>query len=366
MERSTTPEPLSYDPLSNESVNIDPSLSQVDQNIWTTAENFFVFRDSLSRLAKRISEQQAIALSNNLPSPIISFDKDDDDTLDFVTAAANLRARIFDIEPKSKFDTKQMAGNIIPAIATTNAMIAGLCVLQAFKVLKGDFARTKMIYLDRGNMSATAYDPPNPDCVVCSMAMARLRIDPDRATLRELVQDILKTSLAYSDEISILSEVGLIYDPDLEDNLDKKLVELGVKDGSFIVAKDDDDDETPRVDLQLAIEVRDEEGDSTGPAVQLVLKEGETLAVPRRPRRKAAGLAENGVNGMDGEKMAENGGGPSTSTTTTGKRKRDADEADLDITEGTPVKKLQLSKGGEGNEAVVVNVDEGDGAILIE
>jgi ThiF family len=31
-----------------------------------------------------------------------------------------------------------MAGNIIPAIATTNAIVAGVQVLQAFKILKGD------------------------------------------------------------------------------------------------------------------------------------------------------------------------------------------------------------------------------------
>lgn len=75
--------------------------------------------------------------------PIITFDKDDEDTLDFVTASANLRSIVFGIETKSRFDTKQMAGNIIPAIATTNAIVAGLCALEAYKVLKGDFSATK-------------------------------------------------------------------------------------------------------------------------------------------------------------------------------------------------------------------------------
>ena len=76
---------------------------------------------------------------------IITFDKDDEDTLDFVAASANLRSIIFGIETKSRFDIKQMAGNIIPAIATTNAIVAGLCVLQSFKVLRGDFLSTKEV-----------------------------------------------------------------------------------------------------------------------------------------------------------------------------------------------------------------------------
>lgn len=38
-----------------------------------------------------------------------------------------------------------MAGNIIPAIATTNAMTAGLCVLMSLKVLKDDYENAKMV-----------------------------------------------------------------------------------------------------------------------------------------------------------------------------------------------------------------------------
>lgn len=61
---------------------------------------------SLNRLAQRLKELQA----NNPPgqdSPALIFDKDDVDTLDFVTATANLRAAIFHLELKSKFDVKR-------------------------------------------------------------------------------------------------------------------------------------------------------------------------------------------------------------------------------------------------------------------
>lgn len=66
----------------------------------------------------------------------LTWDKDDDAALDFVTACANVRMRCFGMEAKSQFEVKSMAGNIIPAIATTNAVIAGFIVLQAFKILR--------------------------------------------------------------------------------------------------------------------------------------------------------------------------------------------------------------------------------------
>lgn len=60
---------------------------------------------SLDRLSKRLKTLQDTSKSE--VKPILLFDKDDVDTLDFVTATANLRATIFGIEPKSKFDTKR-------------------------------------------------------------------------------------------------------------------------------------------------------------------------------------------------------------------------------------------------------------------
>jgi ubiquitin-like 1-activating enzyme E1 B len=360
------PEPLSYEQLDAESAGIDTSISQGDQNVWSTVENFVVFRDSLSRLAKRLAEEQANASKNNLPTAVISFDKDDEDTLDLVTATANLRARIFGIESKSKFDIKQMAGNIIPAIATTNAMVAGLCVLQAFKVMKGDYPKTKMIFLDRGNLSSSSAEIPHPLCAVCSSAMARLQYDPKRATLGDLVKDVLKEKLSYGDEMTILSEKGLIYDPDMDDNLEKKFEELDIKEGSFLTIKDENDaEEGDRIDLQLVVEAQKSTGEGeegSGPAVSLVLKEGEDLEIKRKPKKEPAdGPLTNG----QAEPVAANG---TTTASVIAKRKRDADEADLDG--GTLAKKakpaVDIKGKGKAVEPEFTVIEDDDGTIMID
>ncbi len=66
-----------------------------------------------------------------------SFDKDDDLAVEIVTAASNLRAACYGIPPQSIFTAKGMAGNIIHAIATTNAITSGLIVTEACKILAG-------------------------------------------------------------------------------------------------------------------------------------------------------------------------------------------------------------------------------------
>lgn len=143
------PEPLDYKTVmeqATEALAATPkeALLQDGQKVWNLAESLVVFNDSLDRLSKRMMEMKK-AHSGSEPASMIEFDKDDDDTLDFVAASANIRSTIFGIDRKSRFDIKQMAGNIIPAIATTNAVVAGLCVLQAFKVLKGEYSKVKEV-----------------------------------------------------------------------------------------------------------------------------------------------------------------------------------------------------------------------------
>lgn len=65
----------------------------------------------------------------------LSFEKDDDICIKFVTAASNLRAHIFSIDLLNEFQTKEIAGNIIPAICSTNAIVAAIEVSEAMKFL---------------------------------------------------------------------------------------------------------------------------------------------------------------------------------------------------------------------------------------
>ena len=148
-----------------------------------------------------------------------------------------------------------MAGNIIPAIATTNAMTAGLCVLQAFKVLRDDLQKAKMVFLERSAARVINTDtlkPPNPNCAVCGIAQSRLVVDTSRATLNNLVEDVLRLELGYGDEFSVNNEIGTLYDPELDDNLEKKFADLGIKGDSFLTVIDDDE-ENPRVNLSFSI-----------------------------------------------------------------------------------------------------------------
>lgn len=158
-----------------------------------------------------------------------------------------------------------MAGNIIPAIATTNAIVAGIIVLQALQILrgvhtiagKGSGEGLRNVHLQRKAtvpLYASAAVSPNEQCGSCRDTYALVLCDPARVTLAEVVRGVLGTGAdAAADmtdddgeaggkerDVSVYEDKRLLADPDFDENMESTLESLNVTRGKFLTIVDED------------------------------------------------------------------------------------------------------------------------------
>ncbi|KAJ2657316.1 E1 ubiquitin-activating protein uba2 [Coemansia sp. RSA 1200] len=254
-----TPRVLSFDQLeTTNDAAFDPS--SIDDHVPMSLEQAFaLFKHSVDMLAQRLVSERA-----KDAAAFLTFDKDDEDTLRFVAAAANLRSYAFGIDPKSIFTIKAMAGNIIPAISTTNAIVAGMMVVQGTLVLSGRLAECHTAYLSYGskrprNIVKDTLALPNPRCAVCRRRYLTLRVaDCKNTTLGDVVSyinslDGTESDLNLGEEMSIVEGSRILYDYDYDDNLSISLEKLGLAPGRMVTLSRDDETDCDVVPVVLSI-----------------------------------------------------------------------------------------------------------------
>ncbi|EDO38775.1 predicted protein [Nematostella vectensis] len=129
---------------SNKTIETDETANPKEKNLKTShgEDDLQACREDLTRIiADEPTGSYGHVTFLSLGIYPLEFEKDDDRNghIDFITAAANLRARMYSIETADRLKVKRIAGKIIPAIATTTAAVAGLvrATIELVKIVMG-------------------------------------------------------------------------------------------------------------------------------------------------------------------------------------------------------------------------------------
>ena len=218
----------------------------MDQQVLSTADTVLMLFSSLSKLFD--------SSSNNGLLGNLRFDKDDDTIMDIVSCLANLRMINFHISPLSRFAIKGIAGNIVHAIATTNAIAAGVIVMEAVKLLseKRPASATELPQLTSRQVYISPYrphllqpqqlEPPRPTCYVCSESSLTVYCDTSVFTLRQLYELVLEKELSLMDAaVDVYNRDNAIGSKDdcEDDYLDRPLDGVRAGDGAMVSVEDE-------------------------------------------------------------------------------------------------------------------------------
>ena len=121
----------------------------------------------------------------------VRLDKDDVQHMTWIYNRAVARAARFGIQGVTYNLTMQVVKNIIPAIASTNALISAACVAEALKYRTGCAPTLNNYFMyigasQTGINTETIQYKKNPDCAVCQTPLFYRDLDP-ASTLKQLL-----------------------------------------------------------------------------------------------------------------------------------------------------------------------------------
>lgn len=138
----------------------------------------------------------------------IEFEKDDDNNhhIDYITATSNLRAVNYKIDPTDKYNTKLIAGKIIPAISTTTSIVSGLVIIEIIKHIlgKNKLQEFKNTFINLA-LGLTLQSEPMPS--ICNKINSKSYTPWDYYEINQniLIEDLFKSlSKEYGSEIDTI------------------------------------------------------------------------------------------------------------------------------------------------------------------
>ncbi|KAK0118833.1 hypothetical protein ONS96_011916 [Cadophora gregata f. sp. sojae] len=181
--------------------------------------------------------------------PFPKLDNDDPEHITWLFQKALARAKDFNISGVTYSLTQGVVKNIIPAIASTNAVIAASCCNEAFKIATQTnpslgLEENYMMYSgNEGIYTYTFKHEKKDDCPVCGNLARGLEVDPN-STLQGFIDSLAARPEAQLKKPSIRTESKTLYFQNPESlrlqtmpNLEKKMYDL-IVDGEEIGVTD--------------------------------------------------------------------------------------------------------------------------------
>lgn len=183
----------------------------------------------------------------------VPLDTDNPEHVSWVTTKAEERAQQYNIKGVNYRLTNGVLKHIIPAVASTNAVIAAVCATEVFKIATSCFTylNNYMIFNDTDGIYTYSYEAERKDdCLACSNVPKVLAIDdPNTTTLENLISILCESAefqmkspgltTMVNDKMKTLymSTVKSIEER-TRANLTMALGELGLQDGQELMVAD--------------------------------------------------------------------------------------------------------------------------------